>query len=353
MRKVFQKITGIKFKQFLGCLFLLLLYKQVSGQSEIIGIIDFYGRGNLSEKDLRKAMTIKEGDSVNYLEKDIQIKKLKTIPGIKQADIAYICCETTKGQSIVYIGISKNESIPFSYRETPVDTATLPKEIIETYNQFETVLIEAITKGESGEDRSQGHSLMNYAPARVIQERFIDYAARYLQKLKEVLKKSSEAEQRAVAAWTIAYAKDKNAVIDDLLDAVYDKDETVRNNATRALALITGYAEKNPDLKIKKIPAGPFIKMINSIVWTDRNKGAAVLLSLTENRDSLVLKQLKDQALSSIIEMSQWKNPGHAIMSGILLARMTGFTDEEIITTFETSTKDSVINEMIRKINGN
>jgi hypothetical protein len=348
-----QKITQLVFKQFFCCCFLLIFYVQVSCQREIIGIIDFYGHGKISEKYLRKAITIKEGDSVTHLKRDIQIKNLKTIPGVKQAQISFVCCEESKRQSIVYIGISGKENNTFSYREPPVSVVTLPKEIIYTYDQFEFFFNEAIEKGESGEDRSQGHSLMSYAPVRAVQEKFIDYADRYLKELKDVLKNSSYADQRAVAASVIAYSKDKNLVADDLLNAVYDNDEIVRNNATRALSVIAGYAEKNAGLKIKKIPADPFIKMINSIVWTDRNKAVAVLLPLTESRDSLVLKQLKDQALPSIIEMSQWKTSGHAIMSALLLARIAGFPDEEVYKTFETSKKDNLINEMIRKINGN
>lgn len=321
-------------------------------QSEIIGIIDFYGLNKVTQKELLYAIDIREGNKINYLGKKSQIKKLKSVQGVKQADITFVCCEE-KGQSIVYIGISEKEEFSPPYHASPTSKINLPAEIIKTCNEFDKVFVEGIEKGESGEDRSQGHSFMNYAPGQAIQQKFVIYASEYLPVLKDVLKNSKDGEQRAKAAQVIAYAKYKNQVVDDLLYAVYDNNEAVRNNATRALALIAAYCEKNPELKIKKIPADPFIKMINSVVWTDRNKGVAVLLSLTENRDSTVLNQLKKQALSSVIEMSYWKNSGHAMMGYLLLGRMTGFSDEEIYNAFGSEKKNLFLDEMVKKLKEN
>src|SRR4030095_547889 len=101
------------------------------------------------------------------------------------------------------------------------------------------------------------------------------------------------------------------------------------------------------------IPADPFIQMTNSVVWTDRNKGSAVLLSLTENRDSVVTKQIKKFALSSVIEMARWKNPGHAIMGYLLLGRIVNFSDEEIINAFYSENKNLFLDGMIKKTNDN
>jgi hypothetical protein len=202
-------------------------------------------------------------------------------------------------------------------------------------------MFEGIMKGESGEDRSQGHSLINYAPAKAIQEKFIGYAEKYSILLKNVLKNSSDADQRAMAAQLLAYAKDKNSIVDDLLYAVHDADDGVRNNSTRALALIASYSANNPALKIKNIPVEPFTKMMNSIVWTDRNKGSAVLLSLTE---------IKEQALLPICQMANWKNPGHAMMGYLLLGRITGYSDEEIYKAFDSENRNTFLATMLIKV---
>ena len=39
--------------------------RQSSGQQLTIGIIDFYGLGRVSEREVRQALTVKEGDTVS------------------------------------------------------------------------------------------------------------------------------------------------------------------------------------------------------------------------------------------------------------------------------------------------
>lgn len=332
-------------KTFFLFLFLKLMTLILNAQSDTIGIIDFYGASKFNIAELEKKITIKEGDPLDKINKEQIVKDLQTIPGVQQVELITVCCED-HGRSILFIGVSDIKKGINLYHKDPMSPISLPKEIIDTTERFYELMIEGIMKGESGEDRSAGHSLMNYTPARAIQEKFIVYAEKYLSLLKNVLKNSSHNEQRAIAAQILSYAKDKNSVIDDLLYAVNDNSEEVRNNATRALALIASYSENNPSLKIKKIPVEPFTKMMNSIIWTDRNKGSAVLLSLTEKRDTLILNKIKKQALVSIIDMAKWKNPGHAFMGYLLLGRIAGYTDVEINREFENN-KESFLEQML------
>ncbi|HEY0679059.1 MAG TPA: hypothetical protein VGD17_12280, partial [Chitinophagaceae bacterium] len=128
-----------------------------------------------------------------------------------------------------------------------------------------------------------------------------------------------------------------------------DPDEVVRNNATRGLATLAAYLNEHPDPTVS-IPAEPFIALANSVVWTDRNKGIAVLLGLTEKRPPALMKQLKDKLLNSLVEMSKWKNPGHAMMSYTLLSRLAGVAEDKINSTYMSDQKDASINEMAKQI---
>jgi hypothetical protein len=334
--------------------FILFFLSQIIGlwvnsQSDTIGIIDFYGTGNFNINDLRNKIAVKEGDAVVQIEQEVIIKNLKTIPGVKQTHLTTVCCDE-KGRSVLFVGVSDKDALPNPYNKTPTSTIDLPRELVEASEKFNELMIEGIMKGESGEDRSQGHSLMNYGPAKAIQEKFTGYAEKYSVLLKNVLKNSSDADQRAVAAQLLAYAKDKNSIVDDLLYAVHDADDGVRNNSTRALALIASYSANNPALKIKNIPVEPFTKMMNSIVWTDRNKGSAVLLSLTEKKEEAIIKEIKEQALFSICQMANWKNPGHAMMGYLLLGRITGYSDEEIYKAFDSENRNVFLITMLIKV---
>jgi len=105
----------------------------------------------------------------------------------------------------------------------------------------------------------------------------------------------------------------------------------------------------NPGLKIK-IPADPFIDMMNSISWTDRNKSSIVLLSLTNSRDKELLKQLKQQALKPIVDMAKWKSNGHSIPGYLMLGRIAGWSDKEIMDG-SNSNKAASIERMLTQIN--
>src|SRR4030095_4552408 len=178
----------------------LLFCVNIQSQSNTIGIMDFYGMEKVKESTLRSAIGIKEGDTMDFIDKGKQIQKLRAVPGVKRSDISMVCC-TEKGQSMIYIGISeKDNNSSITYHTTPTSKINLPAEIIKAADEFSEVFSEGIEKGESGEDRSQGHSFMNYAPARAIQEKFVTYAAKYLPALKNVLKNSNSDEQRAIAA---------------------------------------------------------------------------------------------------------------------------------------------------------
>ena len=180
------------------------------------------------------------------------------------------------------------------------------------------------------------------------QERFPDYAKHRLKILKTVLRNSADAEQRAIAAYVIGYASDKRLVTDDLLIAAVDEDEIVRNNAARALAAIATLAQRKPSLRIKISPA-PFINMLSSSIWTDRNKALMVLSILTKRRDRSLLRQLHDRAFGSLVEMARWKSKGHAFHAFLILGRLRNISDRELNkVAWDISRRNAVIDKIVK-----
>ncbi len=155
--------------------------------------------------------------------------------------------------------------------------------------------------------------------ARTIQLSFIPLAEKHLDTLRKVLRTSSDADHRAFAAEVLAYAPNKQSVVPDLVYAMRDRSADVRNNATRALALIAMYGQQHPEAKIT-VPFEPFIDLLNSLAWTDRNKASLALMAVTESRNPALLAALKTRAFDSLVDIAQWTNPGHA-MAGDLHAR--------------------------------
>jgi HEAT repeats len=120
-------------------------------------------------------------------------------------------------------------------RAAPVGTARLAADIVQSGQEFSEALTQAVQRGDAAEDRSQGHALAHDPATRAIQERFVVYATRDLTQVRLVLRSSSDIAQRALAAQVLGYARDKQAVVEDLVRAMSDPSEEVRNNAMRAL----------------------------------------------------------------------------------------------------------------------
>jgi hypothetical protein len=102
----------------------------------------------------------------------------------------------------------------------------------------------------------------------------------------------------------------------------------------RALAVIAVYAQAAPQRHIQ-VPFEPFIALLNSIVWTDRNKAAFALYELTERRDPALLAKLRARTLPTLVEMARWQVAGHAFRPFALLGRIGNLSETEMQTGWE------------------
>ncbi|HEX8846989.1 MAG TPA: hypothetical protein VF791_20265 [Pyrinomonadaceae bacterium] len=332
-------------KLFSLILLLVLLPGSTNGQSPQIGLIDFYGLRSLSEQRARAALQIKEGDAPPESLKEARAR-LEALPNVEAARLKSVCCE--EGKRILYVGISEKGAPTLRFRRAPQGSARLPAEMLQAGKALEDAAARAVQKGDAGEDDSQGHALYNNTEARAIQQRFIAFAARDLKLLRTVLRESGAAPHRALAAEIIAYAANKGDVVKDLVYGMSDPDEDVRNNSMRALAIIAGFARNAPAQHIK-VPIRPFVEMLNSIEWSDRNKSAFALYMLTGKRDAAILSTLRKRALQSLVEMSRWKSSGHAQLPFFILGRVGNLSEEEIWKAWMSGNRESVIERVLAK----
>ena len=312
---------------------IVLLYCCILGldlafaQDQQIGIIDFFGLRTVSEQQARIALGLHEGDTLPTSISDIE-ERMKDSLHVAEAHINVVCCDDS-GRIILFVGIRETPERRSMYRASPHWNISLPPEITDAYNHFLDAFQLAVSKGITGDDLTEGHSMMADSATRSWQKQFLVFARHDLKILRTVLRNSADPTQRATAAYVIGYASDKRLVTDDLLNAVVDEDEIVRNNAARALAAIATLANRKPGLRIR-ISAAPFINMLGSSVWTDRNKALMVLSVMTKKRNHTLLRQLRDRAFRSLVEMARWKSKGHAYNAFLMLGRVSGFSDREL-----------------------
>lgn len=308
---------------------LLMLTVRAGAQPSRIAAVEVYGARTVPPDEVRRAAGLEAGQPVPDDGRAIEAR-LRRLSGVSDAQVSVVCCED--GGSVVYVGIQEGASA-LALRPAPSGVVPLPDEIVSTETAFAAALQDAVEHGRTEEDHSAGHALMKDPRARAAQERFIDLAALYGDSLRTVLRESRFPLQRALAAEVLGYVPDKRSAVQALTPALTDPSPDVRNDAARALWIIAGYAQDKPELRAA-IPLEPLIAMLQSVVWTDRNKASLVLMALTSTRDSAVLAMLESRARASLEEMARWTT-GHALAPYVILGRMDGKDDREIFAAWQ------------------
>jgi hypothetical protein len=251
--------------------------------------------------------------------------------------------ETSRVGSIDLFGTADID-LQISFGPAPEGSTCLPAEAIALYKAVLTALNEAIQNGRSGEDDSRGYSLAEDPILRRKQIAMRQYAITQEQALVSTLQGCGSSEKRQAAAEILGYDRNSTTQIDALVRASGDPDDGVRNNAVRALWVLATASPK----RASEIPAASFVQMLNSGLWTDRNKAGQLLMALTARRDPKLLEQLLTSALPSLVEMAQWRDAGHAYAYKVLLGRIAGFDKRRI----QDLIANGRVDEIIRAVEG-
>jgi hypothetical protein len=306
-----------------------------------IGTIDIFGTRTLTEAEVRAKLGFSEGDhelpQLDYTRPGILARAL----GVEAVTLDGTCCDED-GNVVVFVGIDETGNGTLTFNPAPSGDVTLPQFIGDDFLAFNSAVRTASASGANAtEDLSQGHSIISDETAREYQERFLVHAAERIDILQRVLRESSDRTDRAIAAYIMGYAPDKQSVVDDLVHASMDPDASVRTNATRALAGIATLGANQPGLGIT-IPPDPFISMINSVVYSDRTKGMTVLGPLSKGRRPEALDALRERALPALIEMSRWNYFRHNVVPYEVLGRVVGLSEEEIDRTMDAGREETI-----------
>lgn len=292
-----------------------------------IGSIEFFGYGGLDAAVLRAALPVREGDAYTEDVKAAVGRAAAAAAGVEVTDVAAICCDDT-GDRLVFVGLAGGSYRSFAYLPQPGGAQRLPRDIVDLYARVDRAIYDAVRKGGDAarEDDSRGYALIRDPEARALQLSVRRWAVRHQSELLAVLEQSSSAEERRVASDALGYAQQSRTQIAALVRAARDPDDEVRNNATRALGVLVRSNRK----LAAQVTADPFIAMLSAGIWTDRNKGASLLVELTAVRNAALLARIQERALDALVEMARWRKSGHAYFARVLLGRIGGIPEERL-----------------------
>jgi hypothetical protein len=312
-------------------------------QAPVVGDINYYGLHKVSPEKIAGTARLKPGMPIPPSKGNLE-DAIVEVPGVVLARVEAVCCEGSA--ATLFIGIEEKGAAHPAFHSPPSGDAVLPPDLVDAYQKFLAAVARAAGSGNAAEDLTAGHSLMADAGARALQQQFLTFAAEHLDSLRNVLRGSADADQRAIAAAVIGYAPRKQDVLNDLQYSVQDPDESVRVNAIRALKAIGVLAARQPNLGIKISPTW-FIELLNSVVLSDRMESAGALLILTDRANPGVAEQLRERALPALAEMARWKTPAYALPPYLLLGRVAGMPDEQIQSSWAKGDREAVIGKAL------
>ena len=294
-----------------------------------VGQINYFGYAGVDLDAVRARLPLSVGDSLTlttFAREQASIsQEVQGVTGRPPTDLAVLCCDDQR-HLLVYVGLNGSSSRPFVPTAPPHGTERLASSALELYNLSLLAMARAGARGELREDDSAGYALSYDPEARKIQLTMREYAAAHATELERVLRGAANARQREATAVLLGYAPIAQAQVDALAYAAHDEDPEVRNNAVRALGLLATV----PEASAFQIDPTPFVELLLSSRWTDRNKGSLLLAKLTESRDPGVLAAVAGKALPSLIEGANWTNASHAYAFQEILGRIGGVPEGKL-----------------------
>ncbi len=311
-----------------------------------IGLIEIYGARRVPIKKVQSALGVAQGDAMPSRE-GVE-DRIDRIPGIVASRVEASCCDG--GKMILYVGVEEGDQPHFDFHPAPSGDVALAPDLASKYHDFLDEVGASIHVNKADEDLTNGYSLMADPACRTLQQDFIPLVARELTLLDQVVRQSSDPDQRAAAAYFLQYGprsvRSSKLIVDALQYALRDQEDTVRENAMRSLQAIAVGAKLHPEQQVHIEPTW-FVELLNSVVWSDRRNATLALVNLTDNDDPETLALIRERAIQSVIEMARWHDLRHALPAFILAGRLAGLDEKQIQAAWLNGDREAVLTEAL------
>jgi len=307
-----------------------------------VGAIEIYGARKVSVQKIEKALGIKTGDMLPSREQAED--RINKVGNILVSRVEAACC-SGRGM-ILYVGVEERDAPRMEFHAAPSGALELAPSIVLNYRRFLDEVEDSIRGRNADEDLTNGYSLMADPDCRSLQKGFLEAVAADLPNVTNVVRESSNSEQRAAAAYLLQYAprgpRTSHVMVDGIQWALQDDDDTVRNSAMDSLRAVLVGAKLHPEQEIH-FEATWLVALMNSVVWSDRYHASQALVTLTDSPDASAIDLLRARALPSVLEMARWHDLTHALPAFMLAGRLAGMDDARIKQAWVSEDREPVL----------
>lgn len=258
------------------------------------------------------------------------------LTGAAPTDVDAVCCDEN-GNTMIYVGLAWSGVAAPRYLDAPRGSVAVPSAVVRAYERTMSALEGAVRSG-ANEDQSQGYALSSDPVLQRAQLELRREATASEADVYNALESASDPRHRAIAAAALGYISVSPRQIAALTRASADPDDATRNNAVRALWVIA--RSKQP--LAESISPDPFISMLTSGRWTDRNKGLLLVAALIERRPALV-DRLRLETLDALVEMARWRFRGHSDPARLMLGRIARIPDGRLAELMAAGKTEEII----------
>ncbi len=290
-----QRLTDLALKETLGADLETWLIKGMKGEPDALDL-----EHKLAEKVKNKfGFAMAEWSIVQYFEPgDFAIHI--TLDVVERSDAA--------------------ERMPFL--SAPTAELKDPDGLIKQWNEYEDLALEMIDNGQlepEADDCVAFHCPFGHKNAKLkkYEKIFVDGVKKNSKELLEILAKDKRGENRAAAAYLLAYLKDGKKVVSAMVERIKDPDAMVRNNVLRVLG---DMAEFHPEFVI---PAGPVLEALNFPRVSDRSKAVYVAYLLALNSQQ-VRETILKTSVPELLAFLASKQPDHREIAHGILRKVSG-----------------------------
>jgi HEAT repeats len=323
-------------RRLLAILFVLGLVSTGFAQVASIQEINLYGLRKVRAESILTAGNLHVGGPLPVSRGALE-EAIARVPGVLRARVEAICCEGPN--ALVFVGIEERDGPHVEFHPPSAGDALLPAEIMDAYHQF----LAALRRTE--ENAQPGGKTVRDPALNATEERFATFASADLAILRDTLRQSADPEERAAAAIVIGYDPNKTEIAPDLQYALRDPDDSVRSNAIRSLHAAVA-ASEDPTEGIP-VPLGTLVDLLQSLVLSDRLEAADMLVTLTNSGNREALTLMRARALAALVEMARWDSLEYAIRPYILVGRIAGFSEDDIIKWWSNGQREHVIQKAL------